>query len=123
MPFARGNQLVWFSDFLDDGVFEAHDAPVAAGRRTAIWCASSIRRKRIFPIPAAPVLNRRAASDDEIFGRAERVRERLSRPLHRPWRADRAQAATRLGWTCTVHRTDHAPQAALIALHAAIGGA
>jgi hypothetical protein len=31
-------------------------------------------------------------------------------------------ALTRLGWTCTVHRTDHAPQASLIALHAAIGG-
>jgi hypothetical protein len=33
-----------------------------------------------------------------------------------------ASAATRLGWTCTVHRTDHAPQGSLIALHAAIGG-
>ena len=22
MPFARGNQLVWFSDFLEEGVFD-----------------------------------------------------------------------------------------------------
>ena len=58
---------------------------------------------------------------EEIFGRAERVRT--------PYRArftahgERlAQAASRLGWTCTAHRTDHAPQASLIALHAAIGG-
>ena len=33
-----------------------------------------------------------------------------------------AAAASRLGWSATVHRTDHAPQAALIALYAAIGG-
>jgi hypothetical protein len=32
-----------------------------------------------------------------------------------------AHLATRLGWTITVHRTDHSPQPALIALHAAIG--
>ena len=33
-----------------------------------------------------------------------------------------AGEAAKLGWTSTVHRTDHAPQGSLIALHAAIGG-
>ncbi len=28
--------------------------------------------------------------------------------------------ARRLGWTFSVHRTDHAPQTALLALHAAV---
>ena len=58
---------------------------------------------------------------EEIFGRAERIRAayRARFTAH----GERiAQAATRLGWTCTMHRTDHAPQASLIALHAAIGG-
>jgi uncharacterized protein (DUF58 family) len=58
---------------------------------------------------------------DEIFGRAERVRSayRARFTAH----GERvAQAAARLGWTCTVHRIDHTPQGSLIALHAAIGG-
>jgi len=58
---------------------------------------------------------------EEIFGRAERIRSgyRARFTAH----GERiAQAAARLGWTCTVHRTDHAPQASLISLHAAIGG-
>ena len=47
---------------------------------------------------------------------------RLIAPASPPMAKRSRDAASRLGWTATAHRTDHAPQAALIALHAAIGG-
>ena len=56
--------------------------------------------------------------DSALFGRVESVspeyRARFAAHGERI-----ARAATKLGWTITVHRTDHSPQAALIALHAA----
>ena len=56
-----------------------------------------------------------------MFGRAERIRQAYRNRFAA--HGERvAHAAAGLGWTSTVHRTDHAPQAALIALHAAIGG-
>jgi uncharacterized protein (DUF58 family) len=55
-----------------------------------------------------------------LFGRAESVgQEYRARFIAHGEKI--ARAATRLGWSMTAHRTDHAPQAALIALHAAIG--
>jgi len=74
-----------------------------------------------FPYAGRTRFESPSGGEDEIFGRAERVRG--------PYRArfvahgERvAEAASKLGWTCTVHRTDHASQGSLIALHAAIGG-
>jgi uncharacterized protein (DUF58 family) len=124
-PFKRGNQLVWFSDFLDDGVFDA----MKQLSRTGV--AGHLVRiidpvEEDFPYTGrtrfeSPLSQSDKGQEDEIFGRAERIRA--------PYRArfiahgERiVQAAAQLGWTCTVHRTDHAPQASLIALHAAIGG-
>ena len=58
--------------------------------------------------------------DSALFGRAESVgadyRARFAAHGERI-----ARAASRLGWSVTVHRTDHSPLTALIALHAAIG--
>ena len=62
-----------------------------------------------------------AAAKTRLFGRAESVRRAPIAPASPPMAKRSPRAATRLGWTVTVHRTDHAPQAALIALHAAIG--
>ena len=124
-PLKRGNQLVWFSDFLDDGVFDAmkHLSRLGvAGHLVRIIDPA----EEDFPYTGrtrfeSPPNQNNKGQEDEIFGRAERIRA--------PYRArfiahgERiAQAAAQLGWTCTVHRTDHAPQASLIALHAAIGG-
>ena len=100
---------------------DSHEAPVARRAWKAIWCGSWIRRKRISPIPAAPALNPRAGGEDEIFGRAERIRNSY-RARFTAHGEQIAEAAMKLGWTCTVHRTDHTPQISLIALHAAIGG-
>ena len=124
-PLKPGNQLVWFSDFLDEGVFDA----MTRLARTGV--AGHLVRiidpaEEDFPYTGrtrfeSPPNQNNKGQEDEIFGRAERIRA--------PYRArfiahgERiAQAAAGLGWTCTVHRTDHAPQASLIALHAAIGG-
>jgi uncharacterized protein (DUF58 family) len=58
--------------------------------------------------------------DSALFGRVESIsddyRARFAAHGERLTRL-----ATGLGWTITTHRTDHSPQAALIALHAAIG--
>ena len=119
--FARGNQLVWFSDFLDEGVFENMkrlSQKGVAGHLVRIIDPA----EEDFPYSGRTRFESPRGDQDEVFGRAERVRA--------PYRArftahgeEVARQAARLGWTCTVHRTDHAPQGSLIALHAAIGGA
>ncbi|HET7083734.1 MAG TPA: DUF58 domain-containing protein [Rhizomicrobium sp.] len=120
MPFARGNQLVWFSDFLEEDAFErmkrlSHQG--VEGHLVRIIDPA----EEDFPYMGRTRFEAPDGKAEEIFGRAERIRA--------PYRArftahgERvAQAAAKLGWTATAHRTDHAPQASLIALHAAIGG-
>ena len=120
VPFARGNQLVWFSDFLEEGVFDAMK------RLSHLGVEGHLVRvidpaEEDFPFSGRTRFESPLGEGEEIFGRAERIRAayRARFTAH----GERiVQAATRLGWTCTVHRTDHAPQASLIALHAAIGG-
>jgi uncharacterized protein (DUF58 family) len=119
-PLKRGNQLVWFSDFLDEGVFEtmkglSHTG--VAGHLVRIIDPA----EEDFPYTGRTRFESPVGQEDEIFGRAERIRA--------PYRArfiahgERiAEATAKLGWTATSHRTDHAPQGSLIALHAAIGG-
>jgi uncharacterized protein (DUF58 family) len=119
-PLARGNQLVWFSDFLDEGAFDAMkrlSQQGVAGHLVRIIDPA----EEDFPYAGRTRFESPRGESDEIFGRAERVRG--------PYRArfiahgeEVAQQAAKLGWTCTVHRTDRTPQGSLIALHAAIGG-
>ena len=119
-PFARGNQLVWFSDFLDEEVFETMQRLSQRGVEGHLVRIVDPAEED-FPYAGRTRFESPRGESDEIFGRAERVRGayRARFTAH----GERiAQAAAKLGWTCTVHRTDHAPQASLIALHAAIGG-
>lgn len=118
--FKRGNQLVWFSDFLDDGVEETMKSLAHQGVEGHLVRIVDPAEED-FPYSGRTRFESPRGGEDEIFGRAERVRS--------PYRARFtahgeaiAEAAMKLGWTSTVHRTDHAPQASLIALHAAIGG-
>lgn len=120
MPVTRGNQLVWFSDFLEEGAFDAMKRLSHQGVEGHLVRIIDPAEED-FPFSGRTRFESPLGEGEEIFGRAERIRN--------PYRArftahgERiAQTATRLGWTCTVHRTDHAPQASLIALHAAIGG-
>ena len=104
-PIARGAQFVWFSDFLAPHGEIERDAPAVARRAwSAIWCASSIRRKRIFPIPAAPVSKCRAATRARSFGRAESVRGAYRARFNAHGETDRALARTA--------GLDHAPRIA-----------
>jgi uncharacterized protein (DUF58 family) len=119
-PFARGNQLVWFSDFLDEGVFDTMKELSHRGVEGHLVRIVDPAEED-FPYSGRTRFESPRGESDEIFGRAERVRSayRTRFTAH----GERvAQAAARLGWTCAVHRTDHTPQGSLIALHAAIGG-
>jgi uncharacterized protein (DUF58 family) len=118
--FKRGNQLVWFSDFLDDGVFAAMKALSQQGVEGHLVRIVDPAEED-FPYAGRTRFESPCGGEDEIFGRAERIRTsyRARFTAH----GERiAEAAMKLGWTSTVHRTDHAPQSSLIALHAAIGG-
>lgn len=118
--FKRGNQLVWFSDFLDDGVFDTMKALSHQGVEGHLVRVVDPAEEE-FPYSGRTRFESPRGGADEIFGRAERVRAayRARFAAH----GERiAESAAKLGWTSTVHRIDHAPQGSLIALHAAIGG-
>ena len=120
-PLARGSQLVWFSDFLGPGALEE------MGRLARRGIAGHLVRiidpaEEDFPYSGRARFESPLGAETEIFGRAERVRAAY-RGRFAAHGEKVAAAAARLGWTATIHRTDHAAQAALIALHAAIGGA
>jgi uncharacterized protein (DUF58 family) len=120
VPFKRGNQLVWFSDFLDDGVegtMKDLSRQGVEGHLVRIIDPA----EEDFPYTGRTRFESPCGGEDEIFGRAERIRT----PYRTRFTAHGeriAEAAMKLGWTSTVHRTDHGPQGSLIALHAAIGG-
>ena len=119
-PFARGNQLEWFSEFLDTSALEAMKDFSRRGMSGHLVRIVDPAEEE-FPYNGRTRFESPLGESDEIFGRAERVRAayRTRFSAHGEQVAD---AALRLGWTCTTHRTDHAPQSSLIALHAAIGG-
>ena len=119
-PIARGSHLVWFSDFLDEGV-EAAMQGLSHQGVTGHLVRIVDPAEEDFPYAGRARFEAAQGGDTEIFGRAERIRDAY-RARFIAHGEKIAAAATRLGWTATAHRTDHAPQAALIALHAAIGG-
>ena len=120
IAFKRGNQLVWFSDFLDDGVIETMKILSRQGVEGHLVRIVDPAEED-FPYSGRTRFESPRGGEDEIFGRAERVRNSY-RARFTAHGEQIAEAAMKLGWTSTVHRTDHAPQGSLIALHAAIGG-
>jgi uncharacterized protein (DUF58 family) len=121
IPFKRGNQLVWFSDFLEDGVFETMKELSRQGVEGHLVRIVDPAEED-FPFTGRTRFESPRGGPDEIFGRAERIRASY-RARFVAHGEQIVEAASKLGWTSTVHRTDHAPQGSLIALHAAIGGA
>jgi len=116
---ARGARLIWLSDFLSPKVEERMQAFAHAG---AVGHLVRIvdPAEEDFPYSGRARFESPRGQDSALFGRAESVgpdyRARFAAHGEKI-----ARTATRLGWTVTTHRTDHAPQNALIALHAAIG--
>ena len=119
-PFVRGNQLVWFSDFLDEGVFDRMKQLSHLGVEGHLVRLIDPAEED-FPYSGRTRFESPRGESDEIFGRAERIRGSY-RARFIAHGEHIAQAAAKLGWICTVHRTDHTPQGSLIALHAAISG-
>jgi uncharacterized protein (DUF58 family) len=122
-PLARGARTVWFSDFL--GAPEELEKSLLAFSRSGAG-GHLVRiidpAEEDFPYAGRTRFESPGGERSEIFGRAESVAPSY-RARFRAHGEALAQLATRFGWTQMSHRTDHAPQAALIALHAALGGA
>ena len=117
-PLSRGSHLVWFSDFLDPAAPE--DMKRLAGEGIHGHLVRIIDpAEEDFPYHGRTRFESPQGDADEVFGRAERVRQAYRARFAAHGEAITA-AAMALGWTATVHRTDRAPQQALIALHAAL---
>ncbi len=118
-PAARGAQIVWFGDFLDPQTEQAMRRLSRAGIAGHLVRIVDPAEEE-FPYAGRTRFEIGRAQSD-IYGRAERLQAgyRARFTAHGEMIA---QAASRLGWSVTVHRTDHTPQAALIALYGAIGG-
>jgi uncharacterized protein (DUF58 family) len=118
-PAMRGAQLVWFGDFLDPATEAAMSRIAKAGIEGHLVRIVDPAEEE-FPY-AGRTRFEIGKSESEIFGRVERLQSAYRAKFAAHGEA-LAAAATRLGWSATVHRTDHAPQNALIALYGAIGG-
>ncbi len=118
-PIARGSRIVWLGDFLAPDVEER-----MAGFARLGTVGHLVRiidpAEEDFPYSGRARFESPRGHGSALFGRAESIgpdyRARFAAHGEKL-----ARTATRLGWTITAHRTDHAPQNALIALYAAIG--
>jgi len=118
-PVLRGAQLVWFGDFLDPATEAAMTRISRAGIEGHLVRIVDPAEEE-FPYHGRTRFEM-TRQESEIFGRAEKL-QAAYRARFRAHGEMIAAAAARLGWSATVHRTDRTPQAALIALYAAIGG-
>ncbi len=115
---ARGAQLVWLGDFLNPGAMERMERMARAGISGHLVRVMDPAEED-FPYTGRARFES-GKSDSALFGRAESVGDSYRARFAAHGEAI-AHAANRLGWTATSHRTDHAPQSALIALYSAIG--
>jgi len=118
-PMARGAQLVWLGDFLSP---DAEDRIRRLSRAGAVGHLLRIvdPAEEDFPYRGRTRFESAGKRDDIRVGRAESVSDTYRARFAAHGEAI-AQTAMSLGWTATVHRTDHPPLRALMALHAAIG--
>lgn len=118
-PIARGSRIVWLSDFLAPDVEERM---AGFARLGAVGHLVRIidPAEEDFPYAGRARFESPRGQGSALFGRAESVGQDY-RARFAAHGESLARAATKLGWSITAHRTDHPPQTALIALHAAIG--
>ena len=114
---ARGAQLVWLGDFLNPQAMERMERMARAGVSGHLVRIMDPAEED-FPYTGRARFE--AKHDSALFGRAESVGDSYRARFAAHGEAI-AHAANRLGWTATSHRTDHAPQSALIALYSALG--
>lgn len=121
-PLPRDGRLVLTSDFLAP-VEELRTALTAFSRRGVRGHLLQILDPAEESLPfTGRVLFAGTENEGEVlFGRAETVREAYQAAFIRHQEAVRDLARS-VGWTLLIHRTDHAPETALLALYLALGG-
>jgi uncharacterized protein (DUF58 family) len=120
----RGATMVWLGDFLEESAIETMRGLARAGISGHLVRIVDPAEED-FPYHGRARFESvrgsgRNIQEGALFGRAESVGDAY-RARFRAHGEALSDAAMRLGWTCTTHRTDHAPLRALIALHGAIG--
>jgi uncharacterized protein (DUF58 family) len=121
-PATRSSQLVWLSDFLSP----LEDIEACLRRLSHAGLSGHLVQivdpaEEDFPFAGRTRFEPVASRENALFGRAEAVRDAYRARFRSHGDAVRA-VAHRLGWSRTVHRTDHRPEIALIALYTAVGG-
>jgi uncharacterized protein (DUF58 family) len=119
-PLPRYSHTVWFSDFLfdADAITERMRALASAGIKGHLL---QILDPAEADYPFTGRVRFESVEDNSklLVGRAELLKADYVRRLAAHQERLGAEAR-RLGWTFSVHRTDHAPQTVLLALHAAV---
>lgn len=118
----RNTQFVWISDFLSPlGELETTMRRVAREGVTGHLVCIVDPAEEDFPFAGRTRFESMRGDQNEVFGRAETVREAYRTRFSAHHEAV-AELARRLGWSCLSHRTDKRPETALIALYSALGG-
>jgi uncharacterized protein (DUF58 family) len=118
----RNAQIVWLSDFLSPpGTIESTIRKFAGAGVAGHLVHIVDPAEEDFPYSGRTRFEWSPARLSELFGRAENVREEYRRRFRAQAESVRTLARN-LGWTWLSHRTDHRPEAALVALYAKLGG-
>lgn len=121
VPRGRNAELVWLSDFLSPlSEIESTLHRLASGRMTGHLVHVIDPAEQDFPFVGRTRFEWEGIQN-EIFGRAENIRENYQRRFRAHVEAVSAKAR-RLGFSYLAHRTDSRPQTALAALYANVGG-
>ncbi len=122
VPMGRNAQFVWLSDFLAPlGELEVAIRAIAREGLTGHLVCIVDPAEEEFPFAGRTRFESVGGDENEIFGRAETVRDAYRKRFH-AHQEGVAELARRFGWSCLVHRTDRRPETALIALYADLGG-
>jgi uncharacterized protein (DUF58 family) len=121
-PATRSSQLVWLSDFLSP----PEDVETCLRRLSHGGLSGHLVQiidpaEDDFPFAGRTRFESITSRNGMTFGRAEAVRNAYRARFRSHCEAIRT-IAHRLGWSHGVHRTDHRPEIALIALYTEVGG-
>lgn len=122
LPMGRNAHFVWLSDFLTPlGELEMAMRRIAREGLAGHLVRIVDPAEEDFPFTGRTRFESSRGDENEVFGRAETIRDAYRKRFRAHGEAV-AALARRLGWSCLVHRTDRPPQTALVALFADLGG-
>jgi uncharacterized protein (DUF58 family) len=122
VPMGRNAQIVWISDFLAPlGELEGAMRRIAREGLAGHLLRIVDPAEEEFPFAGRTRFESARGDENEIFGRAETVRDAYRKRFLAHQEAV-AELARRLGWSCLTHRTDKRPETALIALFIDLAG-